>query len=225
MGLHDSLLNVPERLRVWQQAGVRYFYMDEHPSAKASPLADAAPVPSESDRHAGQAASGQPADDVLPTTAAVFEESSPKAPVPADPAAWPSPWPRIFAKAPPKPRLVITYAELGLDLTGQADARRGNLWRKLISDLGLAGQNAVAFWPVALPGSDQHSQDLDYFVAGLALLAPESLAIFGDAAAGLLQPRASALAGIALIRFADPETFLRNDTEAWNHVLSVLGNW
>jgi len=223
MGLHDSLLNVPERLRVWQQAGVRYFYMGESLQAKAPSASDAAPGLSETDRRFDQAASDQLAGDVLQARTAAFAGSPPPAPVPAEPAAWPSPWPRIFAKAPPRPRLVITYLELGLDLTGQADARRGNLWRKLLADLGLAGQNAVAFWPVALPDSAEPSRDMDFFLAGLNLLAPEWLAVFGEAATGLIQPRATELAGITLARFADPETFLRGDTEAWNHVLSVLG--
>lgn len=42
MGLLESLLNVPQQLRVWQMSGVRYFYLDE-PATPAAP--ETVPVP------------------------------------------------------------------------------------------------------------------------------------------------------------------------------------
>ena len=50
MGLLDSLLEVPERLRVWQMAGVRHFYLDpeavlaagETAAPESGPVDDAA---------------------------------------------------------------------------------------------------------------------------------------------------------------------------------------
>ncbi len=191
MGLHDSLLNVPERLRVWQQAGVRYLFVAEEPEENVPLLRDD--------------------------------------PLGADPAAWPEPWPGHLAKAPSRPRLVITYVELGLDLTGRADPRRGNLWRTLIRDLGLAGQGGVAFWPVAVPQGEDLIFAPAFFRAGLARLSPRLVAVFGDKAAAALFPdggdtaAACDLDGTACVVLPDPETLLAGNREAWAHVLAILG--
>lgn len=208
MGLHDSLLDVPERLRVWQLAGVRHFYLD--PGLPPAPDV----------REPGAAAT--------PEASAAVPPPSPPSPVASDlapdPSRWPAPWPAIFARAPRQPLLVITYYELGLDLTGRADPRRGSLWRRLLPELGLAGRNAVAFWPLALPGDgDACLPDPERFLAGLARLSPRVLAVFGDRAARLLGPEPTGLAGLRREILPDPETLLGGDTEAWNHVLATLG--
>uniref|UniRef100_I2PX92 Uracil-DNA glycosylase n=1 Tax=Desulfovibrio sp. U5L TaxID=596152 RepID=I2PX92_9BACT len=254
MGLHDSLLEVPERLRVWQQAGVRYLYFDPaRPTAAAGPDAPGAEAVAQTEESRPEAASavvstGNAASPVPGVADASFREveapgvaaapdlppgetappgpSGPDVPIlasiPDDPADWPGPWPALFAKAPAAPRLVITYSALGQDLTGRADPRRSNLWRMLINELGLAGQNAVAFWPVSLPGSDDPGRDRALFVAGLKRLSPRMVAVFGDAAARLVRPFAAELPDIALAFFSDPRPLLRGDTEAWDHVLTVL---
>ncbi len=217
MGLHDSLLNVPERLRVWQQAGVRYLYLDPD----AVPVPDAVPAAPDTAAPA-EARRGAPAP-LAATVADPAPAARPRPDIPADPARWPEPWPAIYARTPPNPRIVITYAALGQDLTGRADPRRGRLWRTLIGKLGLTGKNAVAFWPMALPESPDPDGDLERFVAGCGLLAPRLVAVFGDAAACLVRPCAPRLAGAALACFSDPQPLLRGDAEAWSHVLSVLG--
>ncbi|MHC1712923.1 MAG: hypothetical protein AB9872_12330 [Solidesulfovibrio sp.] len=196
MGLLDSVLDVPERLRVWQQAGVHYFYLPEQAETTGDGVAER---PELSDK-------AEP--DVL-----------------ADPSVWPDPWTAIFAKAPTRPRIVITYFELGLDLTGQADPRRGALWRKLIVDLGLSGKNTVAFWPVALPEEDQLIPRIDIFLAGLARLAPGVLAIFGTQAAKVVSPCFTAPQSIPHVLLPDPSTLLGDQTEAWDHVLATLGDY
>jgi hypothetical protein len=188
MGLHESLLDVPERLRVWQQAGVRYFYL-----------------------------SGRQAD---PSE----QQSSPLPNNASDPASWPDPWPVLFAKAPKRPRLVITYYELGFDLTGQADSHRRALWRDLIADLGLSGQNTVAFWPMALPNAETLSPRLDIFQAGLTLLSPGLLAVFGEKAAALFRDLPQEFSALSCVLLPEPHLLRRDDTEAWNHVLARLGN-
>ncbi len=201
MGLLDSLVNVPERLRVWQQAGVRYLYID--PEAMPEPAASVAP-----------------------------DETPPVVPAPApqlesDPGSWPAPWPGLLAKAPPTPRLVITYLDLGFDLTGRSEPRRSALWRTLIRDLGLAGRGLVAFWPLALPEGETLRPQPDIFLAGLRRLFPSRLAIFGcDAATLLSLPSAlfeeSSLIGIPCSILPDPGTLLEGDKEVWTHVLASL---
>lgn len=192
MGLLESLINVPEPLRIWHLSGVRYLLQPE-----TSPEAS-------------------PAEPMQPAR-------------PAVPAPWPQGWLDILAKTPRKPRLVITYAQLGLDLTGRADARRGALWRRLISDLGLAGRNLVAFWPLTLPEGEAMVTRQDVYLAGLARLAPDLVAFFGDATATAFPldppgPTGKAVAGIPCAVLPDPETLLNGDTEVWDHVLAQLGD-
>ncbi|WP_428563374.1 MAG: hypothetical protein ACP59X_00040 [Solidesulfovibrio sp. DCME] len=200
MGLHDSILDVPERLRIWQLAGVRYFYCDPDLAAVASvapPSFAQEQVP--------------PAVPVLTTVA-------------DDPATWPAPWPAFFAKAPAQPRVVLTYAALGDDLTGNPDPRRGPMWRRLFTDSGLAGKNLLAFWPVCLPRESDPALSLSLFLSGLRLLRPRLLAVFGDGAASRLTPLAPGLLPENTRYLPDPNVLLEGDKEVWDHVASILGS-
>lgn len=200
MGLHDSLLNVPERLRVWQMAGVQYFYLSE-----PRPEATEQPAPESAVQDAGSPA------------------PEPYAPLP-DPVSWPKPWPGFLAKAPAHPRLVITYLELGYDLTGQADPRRGALWRRLITALGLSGQNAVAFWPLALPVDGRLVPELRLFLSGCLRLAPQRIAVFGRDAAALFDVGLRAALPAAVVACADPAVLVAGDEEAFAHAVSILAH-
>ena len=206
MGLLDSLLDVPERLRVWQLAGIQYVYRDPDAAAVAS------------DAEASQDAS------VPSAAASPSEAAAPDLPAVArDPTAWPAPWPDIFRKMPPTPRLVITYQALGLDMTGHADPRRSALWRRLIQALGLAGANAVAFWPYVLPESVDPHADMAIFLAGMQLLQPAMAAFFGEPplpASALLRQH---VPDLRIVLLADPQTLLDGDTEAWNAAIATLG--
>ena len=236
MGLLDSLLEVPERLRVWQMAGVRHFYIDPDAALAAGPpaaetaageeLAQAL-LPPLSEAAAPLAAAAQAQQTPHPVAAppaAPLPASAP--PLPADPALWPDPWPALFAKAPARPRLVITYADLGYDLTGQADPRRGGLWRTLLRDLDLAGKNAVAFWPFALPTHTMLTENPRHFAAGISRLAPAVLAVFGP-----LPPAVATALGQTgqpmpvIEQFPHPGTLLASDPEAWNHVCTTLSRY
>ena len=236
MGLLDSLLEVPERLRVWQMAGVRHFYIDPDAALAAGPAAAETPAGEEPAQalippHTEAAASiaAAPQAEVAPPTPVAPSEaplSAPLPPLPADPALWPDPWPALFAKAPARPRLVITYADLGYDLTGQADPRRGGLWRTLLRDLDLAGKNAVAFWPFALPTHTILTDSPRHFAAGISRLAPAVLAVFGP-----LPPAVAAALGQTgqpmpvIEQFPHPGTLLASDPEAWNHVCTTLSRY
>ena len=211
MGLHDSLLDVPERLRIWQLAGVRYFYLD--PEAQDAPSQQPAQVAS--------AVVEPPAPEVAsisPTAAAAPYT------VPDDPASWPAPWPALFAKAPAHPAFVITYAALGEDMTGHADPRRGPLWRKLLVSCGLAGKNAVAFWPMQLPDSVDPQRDQAIFLAGLRLLGPRVLAVFDPAMAEMLEAQRLPDVSLQILSLPDPDTLLQGDKEVWDHVVASLAS-
>ncbi len=212
MGLHDSLLDVPERLRIWQLAGVRYFYLDPEAQAVSA-------QPSEQDFSAIGESSTLEVASVSPAPAA----AAPYA-VSDDPASWPAPWPALFAKAPEHPALVITYAALGDDMTGRADPRHGPLWRKLLVACGLAGKNAVAFWPVHLPDSADPQRDLVIFFAGLRLLAPRKLAVFDPAMAASLTAQCPPNDSLKIVSLPDPDTLLQGDKEVWDHVVASLAS-
>jgi hypothetical protein len=217
MGLLDSLLEVPERLRVWQMAGVRHFYIDPDVAVSAGPAPAQAPAGEE------PAAAVVPPLSETPTASA----AAPLSPtLPDDPALWPDPWPALFAKAPARPRLVITYADLGYDLTGQADPRRGGLWRTLLRDLNLAGKNTVAFWPFALPTNTLLTESPGLFAAGLRRLAPVVLAVFGPLPPAVATALAQTGRPLPVIeQLPHPGTLLASDPEAWNHVCTTLSQY
>ncbi|OLN25169.1 hypothetical protein DVDV_3588 [Desulfovibrio sp. DV] len=223
---------MPERLRVWQMAGVRHFYIDPDAALAAGPSAAETPAGEETaqalipphNEAAASIATAPRADRQPQPGPAPDVPLDP--PLPADPALWPDPWPALFAKAPARPRLVITYADLGYDLTGQADPRRGGLWRTLLRDLDLAGKNAVAFWPFALPMHTILTDSPRHFAAGISRLAPSVLAVFGP-----LPPAVAAALGQTgqpmpvIEQFPHPGILLASDPEAWNHVCTTLSRY
>ncbi|MFU2209602.1 hypothetical protein [Solidesulfovibrio sp. C21] len=212
MGLNESLLNVPERLRVWQQAGIRYFYIDPLAGVGAKIASEREP-----------ALQAEPAPNVAPEPVKSLKPVQAPVQVGEDPAAWPTPWPAIFAKAPRHPRIVLTYEALSLDMTGHADPRRGRLWRRLIQDIGLSGANAVAFWPSCLPGSSDQARDTAIFLAGVRLLKPAILAVFGAPAPEIAAAWHGQPPDLKLVMLADPDILLSGDKEAWHEVISALG--
>ena len=265
MGLLDSLLEVPERLRVWQMAGVRHFYLD--PEAVSTIEETTAPDFNQTDAAAPAlpsdvAGQGEPAVEqqsrplstppaldtpVAPKSAAATPKraspaaaaarmpptrpqpsnepqgspAAPRAALPDNPDRWPLPWPTFFAKTPPTPRLVITYRELGLDMAGQSEPRRRDLWRRLIADAGLAGQGLVAFWPLALPQGGALIEMPLHFACGVARLNPELVAVFGeisDPARLELAARATS----AVVVLPPPHALYNPDPEVWEHVIATL---
>lgn len=265
MGLLVSLLEVPERLRVWQMAGVRHFYLDpeavstvgETPESE-SVLAEAAVVsPGAAAVPPNEAAAAQPsmapsrptapqtplarqkaaaapaaasqgaeAEHAPPTRPQSFHapqgsSDAARAALPDNPDRWPLPWPTFFAKTPPNPRLVITYRELGLDLAGQSDARRRDLWRRLIAAAGLAGQGLVAFWPLALPQGGELVEQPLHFACGVARLNPGLVAVFGEISDPARQELAARTAS-ALVVLPPPHALCNPDPEVWEHVVATL---
>lgn len=265
MGLLDSLLEVPERLRVWQMAGVRHFYIDpeavsavgESPAAESDPVEDAALAqPMDVVGQADAAVEGQtmapstspafatpearPNTAQVPAAASQTTDAEPMPPtrpqpaqalqgspaaasagLPDNPDHWPLPWPTFFAKTPPTPRLVITYRELGLDMAGQSDPRRRDLWRRLIAEAGLAGKGLVAFWPLALPQGGALAELPLHFACGVARLRPELVAVFGEISETARQELA-ARADSALVLLPPPHALYNPDPEVWEHVIATL---
>lgn len=272
MGLLDSLLEVPERLRVWQMAGVRHFYLDPeavvtpvdtqapesgpvyesglaapldvvgqaelaveqvetaldgHTMAPATPPApetpEASPNPIAAPTPASQAPSARhtPPTRPQPAQAPQGRPAVASAGLPDNPDRWPLPWPTFFAKTPPTPRLVITYRELGLDMAGQSEPRRRDLWRRLIADTGLAGKGLVAFWPLALPQGGALAEMPLHFACGVARLNPELVAVFGEISDAARQELAARSAS-SLVVLPPPHALYNPDPEVWEHVIATL---
>lgn len=116
--------------------------------------------------------------------------------------AWPEDWQSLYHKTRPAP-LVWTYQELGQDLLGEGNPQRSSLLKSLIQSLRLQ-KGTSTFWPLSLssplPASAAqqkavspslteanasgekaiaHSPDAYWFSAGVQLLQPKALLLFG----------------------------------------------
>ncbi|EKO39524.1 MAG: hypothetical protein B193_1760 [Solidesulfovibrio magneticus str. Maddingley MBC34] len=272
MGLLDSLLEVPERLRVWQMAGVRHFYIDpeavpavgDSPAPESASVEDAVlaapkdvvgqaepaveqvettveghpmapttpPAPETPQASPSTVATSDPPSQALsarltpptPPQPSQTPQDSPtggRAALPDNPDRWPLPWPTFFAKTPPTPRLVITYRELGLDMAGQSEPRRRDLWRRLIAEAGLAGKGLVAFWPLALPQGGALTEMPLHFACGVARLNPELVAVFGEIS-DLARQELATRAASTLTVLPPPHALYNPDPEVWEHVIATL---
>lgn len=103
---------------------------------------------------------------------------------PFPPSEWPEPWRGWFAQTSSAP-VLWTYHELGADLTGIGRSReRSDFFRNLLAELGLPKGSSV-FWPSAMPVSAEDPSPVPHaplFIAGLRLLMPRVVVVFGDAA-------------------------------------------
>ena len=162
-----------------------------------------------------------PSTRPLPAHASQDSLAAARDALPDDPDRWPLPWPTFFAKTPPTPRLVITYRELGLDMAGQSEPRRRDLWRRLIAAAGLAGKGLVAFWPLALPQGGMLTEQPLHFACGVARLNPELVAVFGEISDPARQELAARSAS-ALVVLPPPHALYNPDPEVWEHVVATL---
>lgn len=104
--------------------------------------------------------------------------------VPAE--AWPANWRELLGNAQRAP-ICWTYAELGLDLTGHADAQHRDYLKKLL--LGMHRKAGThTFWPCALPeGPDlKLVPNCDIFWSGLQELGVKMLIVMGSAASNAI---------------------------------------
>lgn len=102
----------------------------------------------------------------------------------ASPSQWPTPWRDWFMKCVPAP-VLWTYHELGADVTGTGHSQeRSAFLKRLIADLALPKGSSV-FWPSSMPsagGDLSPAPHAPLFAAGLRLLQPRVVVVFGDAA-------------------------------------------
>lgn len=137
------------------------------------------------------------------------------------PADWPEPWAGWFAKLSPA-AVLWTYHELGADVTGVGRSpERSGFLKHLIGDLGLPKGSSV-FWPSAMPSPSDSvlRADAPLFAAGLRLLMPRIVVVFGDSAledmglAGKVTQFGQIMVeGKLLVLLPDIEDFLRGGAQ------------
>lgn len=102
---------------------------------------------------------------------------------------WPEPWHGHWKSIGQCRPVVWTYWELGLDISGRADTRRGMLLRKFNAELKLpSGTNA--YWPIAAPDkADMLLANKEIFWAGVERIAPRFAIVCGERALAALAPQ------------------------------------
>lgn len=166
------------------------------PFAEYSPAADA-PAPSLSPPPSAPPRVARSAGQASPSSPPKLHSQS-GTPQPASKAAigqrvlppkdWPEPWRQLIQKVRPAP-LLWSYAELAGDLLAPVEdsKARSSLLRALINDL-LLPKGTSTFWPLCATPEDAPEAELSgkapflcspFFSAGLALLNPKIIIIFG----------------------------------------------
>lgn len=193
-------MNLPEHLLPWWRQGVEFIYA---PGGLSVHCADAsndqsAAIPKRPQRSATPAQ----AEQECPTPAAKVVAPD-----------LPEPWAAWFAKLCPTARVVFTYADLALDLTGQGGdgARlRGALFRNVLKHLRWP-KGTTAFWPMGEAGESGLVPNPVHFWAGVQALGVRHVACFGLEAAQTICPDAQP--GQALCTYGSAKVYILGDPD------------
>ena len=186
MGSPSSRLNTRESLRPWLESGLEYLLcpgglqgVEELPvqvqTSQSQQLQPTQP-PVQSVQHSS-----------APQQQPVAQPISSKVP----PLGFPEPWSTFLKRVPEAPKVVWTYMELGLDLGGQADPKRGRALRNIINHLKWP-KGTTAFWPVAALTGGTLQPDSQMFWKGWELWRTPYIACFGEEALKVIYPEAEA---------------------------------
>lgn len=97
-----------------------------------------------------------------------------------DPQPMPSPhWEAVSKRLPPHALAVITYRELGDDLSGSSDPLRSQFFKRLLHTVSMR-KGTFAFVPFAFPDSMDTLSDLRVFFDTLKGLSARLLIVFGE---------------------------------------------
>lgn len=102
---------------------------------------------------------------------------------------FPSPWDAFLTKANVGAKVIFTYYELGLDLSGKADPRRGALFREILKVLGWAGKGVHSFWPMTAPEGETLAQSEPLFWQGAQHIGATAVVCFGRHSAQVVTGR------------------------------------
>ncbi|MDO9633379.1 MAG: hypothetical protein Q7I92_15895 [Humidesulfovibrio sp.] len=171
LGSFAAPVDLPDHLRPWRAAGLDSLFLPDglpvFSPAAISGVPAAAPVAGD---HPA-AAQAKPFDGA----------TSPESPTPPIDNDWPEPWRAIASRLRSKPQIIITYASLTADVTGQADPARRKLFQTILGYMGWP-QGTSLFWPCTdvpeLPGLARN-----IFLNGALSFGVTHIACFGADAA------------------------------------------
>ncbi|WP_319763250.1 hypothetical protein [Maridesulfovibrio sp.] len=130
------------------------------------------------------------------------------------PESWPAPWSALAGRINPRVQIFWTYAQMGQDLSGQADAERRKLFQSLIGYMGLP-KGAISFWPCTSWNGSEIENKSDIFWKGVESYGVKFVASFGDKARSIIAPDAPSssasvhINGVQILMLHDPD-FLKN---------------
>ncbi len=183
MGSPSSRLNTRESLRPWLESGLEYVFCPgglQDTKVKSQPQQQVAPQ---------QQQGASPPVQVQQQVSAPQRPVAPTAPPRQTPQGFPEPWATFLARVPEAPKVVWTYMELGLDLGGQADPKRGGVLRNIITHLKWP-KGTTAFWPVSALTDGSLQPDSQMFWKGWELWRTPYIACFGEEALKVIYPEA-----------------------------------
>lgn len=172
MGSFAASVDLPEQLRPWAVAGLSHLYLPEG-------LLDAVVSPDPNPARQGASASGEHRSACPPEP----EPSSAQQVGSAAPV-WPEPWLSLASRVRTAPRVIITYASLADDVSGNADPIRRKLFQAVLSFLAWP-QGTSLFWPISFPSGVDPGPVFasDHFAAGVRHFAIKHVVCFGAAPA------------------------------------------
>ncbi|EGB15476.1 hypothetical protein DND132_2272 [Pseudodesulfovibrio mercurii] len=213
MGSPSARLNLRESLRPWLESGLEFVYAPGGMAAQAQPepvtaqpgvvdaqrepiAAQPKPEAQPRTRPSQQPArqpQQQPARQAARPTVA-RPQATPPSPAPSAPASapapnFPDPWSAFLRFTKPGARVVMTYMELGLDLSGQSDPRRRGVLKNLQAHLKWPA-GTINFWPVAALTGGALQPDTAMFWRGWELWRTPHIVCFGDEALRVVLPDA-----------------------------------
>ncbi len=127
-----------------------------------------------------------------------------------DPNSWPAPWSTLASRITPRLQIFWTYAQLGQDLSGQADTERRKLFQSLIGYMGLP-KGAISFWPCTTWDGSGYENKADIFWKGVESYGVKFVACFGDHTRSLIAPDAPSssasvhINGVQMLMLQDPD--------------------
>lgn len=239
MGSPSAELNVPESLRPWYQNGLQFLFKESVPGLEelekapfrrgragaenARPAVSSAPPrkqpvvpdarstkPMQNPGSTGQQGFQQPTPAARPSRIPERKPPVQKQPDFPAPDSWPSPWSTMASRISPRLQIFWTYAQLGQDLSGQADAQRRMLFQSLIGYMGLP-KGAISFWPCTSWNGSEFENRADIFWQGVKSYGVKFVACFGDEARSIVAPDVASSAASAhindvqLVMLQDPD--------------------
>ncbi len=172
LGSFAASVDLPDHLRPWRAAGLDALFLPG-----GLPVAALAPPPPVRQSEASCAVADHAGS---PPLAATGPGRSPADAPPATDLHWPEPWRTIAARVHSKPQIIITYASLTADCTGQADPARRKLFQTILGYMAWP-QGTSLFWPCTdtpeAPGVARNiflNGVLSFGVAHVACFGPEA---------------------------------------------------